>query len=127
MNASLQVLRAVPELQNALTNFRRSEATSHGNAMLTQGLQQLFMQLKSATGSFTPLAFLTILRQVVPQFGEMARVGKSGSEGYAPQDAEECWTQLSNSLQAIPGSASGGGSSSKTFVEQYMMGDMKRE
>lgn len=127
MNATLQVLRAVPELQTALTNFRRSEATSHGNAILSQGLQQLFTQLKIATGPYTPLAFLTILRQVVPQFGEMARVGKSGSEGYAQQDAEECWTQLTNSLQAIPGSAMDGSTSSRTFIEQYMMGDMKRE
>ena len=126
MNASLQVLRAIPELQTALGSFNASIATSHGNILLTRALRSLFDGLRTATGPYTPLAFLTVLREAVPQFGELARVGKAGSEGYAQQDAEECWTQLSTALQAIPGTASQG-KSSKSFIEQYMMGDMRSE
>ena len=126
MNASLQVLRGIPELQAALTKFNSSNATSQGNVLLTRALRSLFDGLKTATGPYTPLAFLTVLREAVPQFGELARVGKAGSEGYAQQDAEECWTQLSTSLQEIPGTTSQG-SSSKSFIEQYMMGDMRSE
>ncbi|EJD05216.1 cysteine proteinase [Fomitiporia mediterranea MF3/22] len=123
MNATLQVLRAVPELQTALTSFRPSSSTSEGNSSLTRALSDMYASLRTSVDPFTPLSFLSVLRQAVPQFGELARVGKGGMGGYAQQDAEEYFTQISHALQAIPGT----GDSRKRFVEQYMMAEMRRE
>lgn len=38
-------------------------------------------------------------------------------------DADECWTTMTNALQALPGV----GSSNGNFVSQYMMGEMVKE
>ena len=43
-------------------------------------------------------------------------------------DAEECWTQITNALKEVPGlPGTSGENTSKKFVEQYMMGEMRRE
>ncbi|KAG5726473.1 Ubiquitin carboxyl-terminal hydrolase 6, partial [Termitomyces sp. T112] len=72
---------------------------------------------------------------VNPQFAEVDRSGKLGG-AYAQQDAEECFGQIINTLRNVPG-LDGDGSSSgtspqatadtKKFVEQYLMGEMRRE
>ncbi|OCB92222.1 cysteine proteinase [Sanghuangporus baumii] len=123
MNATLQVMRALPELQNSLSSFQSTPLTSEGNPMLTVALRDMYASLRTSVDAFTPLSFLSALRQAVPQFGELARVGKSGMGGYAQQDAEECFTQICYALNAIPGA----GDSRKQFVEQYMMAEMRRE
>ncbi|KAL5525365.1 UBP6 [Sanghuangporus sanghuang] len=123
MNATLQVMRALPELQNSLSSFQSTPLTSEGNPMLTVALRDMYASLRTSVDAFTPLSFLSALRQAVPQFGELARVGKSGMGGYAQQDAEECFTQICHALNAIPGA----GDSRKQFVEQYMMAEMRRE
>ena len=76
MNSSLQVLRAIPELQTALSNFKQTSSTSNGNSALTSALASMYSGLKSTVGAFTPMAFLSVLRQTFPQFGEMARSDK---------------------------------------------------
>ncbi|KAL5520259.1 hypothetical protein ACEPAG_9472 [Sanghuangporus baumii] len=123
MNATLQVVRAIPELQSSLSSFQPTTSTSEGNPMLTVALRDMYASLRTSVDAFTPLSFLSALRQAVPQFGELARVGKSGMGGYAQQDAEECFTQICHALNAIPGT----GDSRKRFVEQYMMAEMCRE
>ena len=42
-------------------------------------------------------------------------------------DAEECWTQLVNSLSVLPGVGVPGAANQKTFVEQLMTGEMTTE
>ena len=123
MNATLQVMRAIPELQDSLSSFRPASSTSEGNSALTASLRDMYAGLRTSLEPFTPISFLSALRQAVPQFGELARVGKSGMGGYAQQDAEECFTQISHALNAVPGT----GDSRKGFVEQYMMAEMSRE
>ena len=123
MNATLQVMRAIPELQSSLTSFQRSSSTPEGNPHLTQALRDMYSGLRSSVEPFTPLSFVSALRQAVPQFGELARVGKGGMGGYAQQDAEECFTQISHALQSIPGR----GETRKTFIEQFLMAEMRRE
>ncbi|KAL5479043.1 UBP6 [Sanghuangporus weigelae] len=123
MNATLQVMRAIPELQKSLSSFQPTSSTSEGNPLLTVALRDMYGSLRTSVDAFTPLSFLSALRQAVPQFGELARVGKSGMGGYAQQDAEECFTQICHALNAI----SGTGDSRKRFVEQYMMAEMCRE
>ncbi|KAH8105719.1 cysteine proteinase [Phellopilus nigrolimitatus] len=127
MNATLQVMRAVPELQSALGTYTPSSSTGDGNSALTRALRDMYAGLRTTAGAFTPMGFLSALRQAVPQFGELARVGKSGTGGYAQQDAEECWTQIFNALKAVPGNEQDGIAARKKFIDQYMMGEMRRE
>lgn len=127
LNSTLQVLRAVPELQEALNLFNGSIGGVDGEANLTAALRDLYKSLSQTTEAFPPIVFLSILRQVAPQFAEMSREGG----GYAQQDAEEVWVRiiqaLQQSLKGLP--AQGSSSAADTnvaqkFVEQYMTGHM---
>jgi ubiquitin carboxyl-terminal hydrolase 14 len=69
-----------------------------------------------------PANFLSSLRTVAPQFAEQSRHG-----GYAQQDADECFTTMTQALQALPGVGGGEGASGSSFVGQYMMGEMHKE
>ncbi|CEH19499.1 cysteine proteinase [Ceraceosorus bombacis] len=130
LNSTLQVLRAVPELQLALNNFAPGMGGVDGESNLTAALRELYKAMGSTTEAFPPLAFLSILRQVAPQFAEMAQSSQPGmgSGGYAQQDAEEVWVRILNALQAslggLPASSAGGSNSvgNTKFVEQFMTG-----
>lgn len=74
MNATLQALRAIPELQTALqTNAPQGLPSALGN---------LYTQMSRTTDSVVPSTFLTALRQAFPQFAEQSRSGK-GTGGFA--------------------------------------------
>ncbi|TDL26917.1 cysteine proteinase [Rickenella mellea] len=142
MNATLQVMRAIPELQIALSSYQPSASSASGalgggtdgSPLLTRSMRDMFNAMKTTTDPFTPISFLSTLRQVVPQFGETTNMGK-GMSAYAQQDAEECWVQITNSLNALPGLPDPSEAaeppspvaSRKKFVQQYMMGEMTRE
>ncbi|KAI0270570.1 cysteine proteinase [Gloeopeniophorella convolvens] len=116
MSATIQALRAVPELQTALTESRDTNP-------IARSLRDLYTTMSRSTGGVMPLAFLSMLREAVPQFAERNRTGN----GYAQQDAEECWTQLTNRLRDVPGALAPGASSSRTkFIDQYMAGTLVR-
>ncbi|KAG2130373.1 hypothetical protein DEU56DRAFT_815676 [Suillus clintonianus] len=121
MNATVQAMRAIPELQTALS-------TSPHLDVLPRSLRDLYNNMSRTTEGYIPTAFLSVLRQAVPQFGEIDRSGKSGV-GYAQQDAEECWTQLANGLKEVPGIDATGNTvtGGRRFVDQFMMAEMRRE
>lgn len=163
MNATVQTMRAIPELHTALASYQPGSSSASGalgggldgSPLLTRSMRDMYAAMKSTMDPFTPIAFLSTLRQVVPQFGEMARESKNGPGGYAQQgtcfewnrvichvltkhwtiDAEECWVQITNALNALPGLPDAEEEtdmptaiqSRKKFVEQYMMGEMRRE
>ena len=131
MNATLQVLRAIPELQTALQSYSPSSSgsgQSEGHFGLTRAMKDMYANLRTTVGAFTPMSFLNVLRQAFPQFGERARAGKAGmGGGYAQQDAEECYIQILNALKALPTTEPTEGSQRQKFIEQYMMGEMRRE
>ncbi|KAI0920598.1 hypothetical protein AcV5_010293 [Taiwanofungus camphoratus] len=118
MNATLQAMRAIPELQTAL-----SSGPPPG---LPSALQGLYGTMSRTTESVIPSAFLQTLRQAFPQFAETTRGMKAGN---AQQDAEECWVQMTNALKEVPGlpGPSSDQSTAKKFVDQYMTGEMRRE
>ncbi|KAF8064043.1 hypothetical protein FPV67DRAFT_199304 [Lyophyllum atratum] len=133
MNASVQALRAIPELQIALSTPSLQSATP-----LPAALRDLYSTMSRTTDSITPMTFLSTLRQVNPQFAEMDRSSKASGlgRGYAQQDAEECLGQIINTLRNVPGLPSGSSLSTpsemavpspKKFVEQYLMGEIRRE
>lgn len=140
-NATLQTLRAIPELQQSLMTYKptapaagASSASSlfspeqlaqhgigglGGGTDLTSALRDLYQQMSGTQQGFPPIMFLTTLRQKFPQFAERAKNG----HGYAQQDAEEVWSQLVHtlhtSLKLPDGEASEG---AKTWVEKFMGG-----
>ncbi|KAJ8592221.1 cysteine proteinase [Rhizopogon salebrosus TDB-379] len=123
MNATVQAMRAIPELQTALS-------TSPHLDILPRALRDLYTNMSRTTEGYIPSAFLTVLRQAVPQFGEIDRSGKNGMlSGYAQQDAEECWTQMANALKEVPGIDASGNTiaGGRRFVDQFMMAEIRRE
>ncbi|CCG81850.1 Ubiquitin carboxyl-terminal hydrolase [Taphrina deformans PYCC 5710] len=112
MNSTLQLLRAIPELQTELGNF--------SGANLTGSLRDLYKSMDKTSESFPPAMFLQALRNVYPQFAQQSRSGM----GFAQQDAEECWSQiiytLRQNLKASTGSVSGAESSLDTFMSGRM-------
>ncbi|GAA5945898.1 hypothetical protein JCM3775_003340 [Rhodotorula graminis] len=120
MNSTVQVLRAIPELQDALNSS--TDSTSQPNAQLTRSLRDLYKSMGRTTEDFPPLSFLSMLRQFAPQFAERSRT----TGQYAQQDAQEAWGAI---LQAAKQSALGGPSSSSSSgnaVEQLMMGEFTK-
>ncbi|KAI1787341.1 cysteine proteinase [Ganoderma leucocontextum] len=118
MNATLQAMRAIPELQTAL-----QKSAPPG---LPMALRSLYSDMANTTDSVVPTTFLSALRQAVPQFGEVAPASVSpfkvlAGGGYAQQDAEECWD-----VQGLPRSSSDSSAAAGKFVEQYMTGEVKR-
>ncbi|GAA6006041.1 ubiquitin-specific protease UBP6 [Rhodotorula paludigena] len=115
MNSTVQVLRAIPELQTALNESPASAA--HPDAQLTKSLRDLYQSMGRTTDDFPPLAFLSMLRQFAPQFAERSR--QTGQ--YAQQDAQEAWGAI---LQAAKSSALGGAQGN--FVERNLMGEFEK-
>jgi len=139
-NATLQTLRAVPELLEELKGYKPGAATAGpasslfspqqlaqhgigglgGGNDLTAALGDLYKQMAETQQGFPPLLFLTSLRQKFPQFAEKAKNG----HGYAQQDAEEVWSQListlGTSLKLKESEESG--STFKSWIDKYMGG-----
>ncbi|KAJ3361605.1 deubiquitinating enzyme [Allomyces javanicus] len=117
LNATLQCLRQVTELQSALQADGKSFS---GDAVtnIAVSLRELYKQLeKPATvDAIPPVVFLTNFRAAYPQFAQQDNRGH-----YAQQDAEEAWNQL---LTAISSSF---GSNGKSPVTRYMGIELEHE
>lgn len=121
MNATLQCLRAIPELQTCLATISETMgADSRRNIPIS--LRELFKELTKTGEPVMPMVFLTILQTAFPQFGE--RGGRGG--GFMQQDAEECWVNLITCLRDIvPGLTKDGQAvKDKNFVDQFMTADV---
>lgn len=121
MNATVQALRSIPELQTALSTYapstnQPSQLSQNSEASLTTALGTLYQGMSKTTEPFPPLLFLQILRQVNPQFAERSRAGA----GYAQQDADECWSQIVTSM-----SNAGLGRDEGGWTDRYMAGQME--
>jgi len=98
MNATLQCMKAVPELETALKSYRGNLQEGDTPSNLTVAMRDLFGLLSHSNQAIPPLVFLQVLRAAFPQF---AQKGEGGA--YMQQDAEECWTQIMLSLsQRLP-------------------------
>jgi len=98
MNATLQCMKAVPELETALKRYRGNLQEGDQANNLTVAMRDLFGLLSHSNQPIPPLVFLQVLRAAFPQF---AQKGSNGA--YMQQDAEECWTQIMLSLgQRLP-------------------------
>ncbi|KAG8950994.1 deubiquitinating enzyme [Tulasnella sp. 424] len=128
MNATVQALRSIPELQTALSTYAPSSAqpsqlSQNAEASLTTALGEFRLSETDIAERdplmllqpFPPLLFLQILRQVNPQFAERGRAG-----GFAQQDADECWSQIITSM-----SNAGLGRDEGGWTDRYMAGEME--
>ncbi|KAK3695591.1 hypothetical protein B0T22DRAFT_534412 [Podospora appendiculata] len=128
LNATLQVLRSIPELQEALGKYDHSSNRSSADAApipqldLTRQLKVLYKSMAETQEGMPPIAFLNALRTAYPQFSEKAKNG----HGYAQQDAEEAWSQiisqLNQRLQLKEGTPEEN-ARSVSFIKKFMAGE----
>jgi ubiquitin carboxyl-terminal hydrolase 14 len=123
LNSTLQTLRSIPELQNALVTYEFKSSADQGQALpqldLTAQLKDLYDYMSKTQGGFPPLAFINALRLAFPQFAERSKSGL----GYAQQDAEEAWSQIVSQLKQNLKIQEGVDSESVSFVDRYMAGE----
>ncbi|BFZ64179.1 deubiquitinating enzyme [Saitoella coloradoensis] len=114
MNSTLQAFRAIPELQAELNEFvpqsNNNDMLASTRSRLTASLRDLYKNMSQTTEGLPPMLFLSVLRQVFPQFAQKTNEGH-----YMQQDAEECWSQV---LQTLRQELKKEGQSS--FVDKYM-------
>ncbi|PYI03021.1 ubiquitin C-terminal hydrolase [Aspergillus sclerotiicarbonarius CBS 121057] len=136
LNSTLQTLRSVPELQDALQRYRPSGGSAGGSGLsnlsslglgglgasmdLTSSLRDLFKQMSETQEGFPPLMFLNALRNAFPQFAQRDRNG----HGYAQQDAEEAWSQIVSQLRnkLVVKEGEGESATEVSFVDKYLAG-----
>jgi len=89
MNATLQCLKAIPELRASLEasplNPRANESSEH----MTSSLKNLFKQMDTTTNSVTPTEYVAFMRHTFPQFARPTAQG-----GFSQQDADEFFNEL---------------------------------
>ncbi|KAJ3530354.1 hypothetical protein NM208_g9361 [Fusarium decemcellulare] len=124
LNSTLQTLRLIPELQDALTKYRPESASTSllmggTNMDLASQLSSLYKRMGETQDSFPPMTFLNALRVVFPQFAEKSKSG----HGFAQQDAEEAWSQIVQQLNQKLRIKEGEDTPEVSFVEKYMLGE----
>ncbi|PNS14805.1 Ubiquitin carboxyl-terminal hydrolase 6 [Sphaceloma murrayae] len=135
LNSALQTLKAIPELNDALSTYKdgpggASSSTSSmlgdfniggGSSMdLTGSLRDLYRQMSETQEGFPPLLLLNSLRSQFPQFAQKAKDGR----GYAQQDAEEAWSSIVQTLRQklrLEGE-SAPGPRTNNWVDKYLAG-----
>ena len=95
LNASLQTMRAIPELQDSLINRFEADSSSSNTTQLARQLRDVFSTMASSHAPYVPTRFLNTLRTFNPRFAERSRTG----QGFAQQDAEEAWTFIMDNLR----------------------------
>ena len=138
LNSTLQTLRSVPELQDALATYSpwpaAVDATSSFaggraacNIDMISSLKDLYHQMGETQGGIPPYAFLYALRTLFPQFAQKSKSG----QGYAQQDAEEAWSQIVSQLKqklklkdtgVVGTNPSNHKDADVSFVDKYMAG-----
>lgn len=91
MNSTVQCLKRVNELKEALQNYQDSSLQGgfDSNRIMTKAAKELFKNLDFKGEPFAPFGFVQAMRQVFPQFNETDDHGH-----HKQQDAEEFYTAL---------------------------------
>jgi len=97
MNSTIQFMKSAPELQEALKKFSGNAFTGDPQKQLTAQFRDLLNILANTNEPTLPVAFLTMLRSLNPQFAEKDNEGR-----YMQQDAEEFHTSLIQSIKEGP-------------------------
>ena len=145
MNSTLQTLKSVPELQEALAGYKEAPPSGPSAADysrfglgslgrsaldLTASLRDLYKQMSETQEGFPPLAFLQALQTTFPQFAEKAKNG----HGFAQQDAEEAWSQILSDIrqklkihnaESESQQAAENGNGGPSFIDRYLAGKLE--
>lgn len=122
LNSTLQALRSIPELQDALGKHKHTSMSEVPQLDLTNQLKDLFKDMSETQNGMAPFSFLNALRMAFPQFAERSKKGP----GFAQQDAEEAWSQIVSQLrQKLQWKEPSGGESANvdSFIDKYMGGE----
>lgn len=98
LNATVQCLKTVPELREALKSFSGGLATAGSTSLapaqsITAALRDLYENMDKGS-SLLPVVLVQMIRLAFPRFAE-----KSDHGEFQQQDANECWTELIRMLQ----------------------------
>ena len=126
LNSTLQTIRAMPELQAALADYKWKSSGPFDTLPqmdLTTQLKSLYRAMGETQVGYSPLSFVNALRHAFPQFAERAKNG----HGFAQQDAEEAWTQIVDQVRKKVLLKDGAGEDAPTvsFVDRYMGGEFE--
>uniref|UniRef100_A0A0N5AHE3 Ubiquitin carboxyl-terminal hydrolase n=1 Tax=Syphacia muris TaxID=451379 RepID=A0A0N5AHE3_9BILA len=124
MNATLQCFKAIPELLDAILNFKGGAQSlvpsEAGASTITGAVRDLYRMMESDSskriGSVIPLYMVQALHTVLPQFSARDDHGH-----WMQQDANECWTELLRKFQTQL-STSDGASPTTSVVTRFMEG-----
>ncbi|CAH1116525.1 unnamed protein product [Phaedon cochleariae] len=122
MNATVQCLKAVPELRESLLKFQGGVAAS-GSVIPAQSITAALRDLYSSMdkgNNVPPVVLLQVLHMAFPRFAEKNEHGT-----FAQQDANECWTEIIRMLQQkLPARQNNGTPQEqfKSFIDQYFGG-----
>lgn len=113
MNATLQCLRNVPELREALKAFQGQISQVNlqldPSQSLTAAVKNLFVMMdESRQAEVVPLVMVTVLHSALPRFAEKGERGEP-----MQQDANEFWVELVRCLQSKLDK------NGKSFITQY--------
>lgn len=123
MNATVQCLKSVPELREALRKFQGGVTMAGGmvpSQSITAAMRDLYDSMDKGA-SIPPIILLQVLHMAIPRFAE-----KNEHGSFTQQDANECWTELVRMLQQklppkVP-ERSDSKSKFKSLVDQYFGG-----
>ncbi|XP_060518790.1 ubiquitin carboxyl-terminal hydrolase 14 [Cylas formicarius] len=119
MNATVQCLRTVPELREALQNYQGGVAAAGGvipAQSITAALRDLYSTMDKGH-TVPPIVLLQVLHMAFPRFAE-----KNEHGGFAQQDANEFWTELVRMLQQKLPAKPSEQEQYKSLVDQYFGG-----
>lgn len=117
MNASLQMMNAMPELQDSLEALKPPQAQDSDGKVAVY-MNDVVRQLRTQKMAVTPLAFLMALRQSFPRFAE--QVGGK----YIQQSADECWNHLVHCFRRAPPIQVTPPVAGQSGIEQLLQGEL---
>lgn len=115
LNSVVQCLRSVPELREALKDFKQESGFNAPQSM-TLAIKSVFDQMERSA-NVTPVFLVQTLHNVFPQF---AQTGEKGV--YRQQDANECWVELMKMLMKVEPRSGSNSTTYTSLVEQYFGG-----
>lgn len=120
LNSVVQCLRSVPELRDALKDYKQEAGFSAPSSM-TVAIKSVFEQMEKSI-NVTPVFLVQTLHNCFPQF---AQTGEKGV--YRQQDANECWVELMKMLMKLEPRTGSNSANYASLVEQYFGGEIDCE
>ncbi|KAB7496103.1 Ubiquitin carboxyl-terminal hydrolase 14 [Armadillidium nasatum] len=125
LNAVIQCLRSVPEIQDSIKKYEiKSDGSAIGGPMITVAIQDVFRFMDMGKTAI-PIVFVDLFRTTFPRFAEVGEGGK-----YMQQDASECWTELFRLFQDVlppKNKEKVDKKFSSSLVDQYFSGEFRCE